>query len=207
MLTGLMASSAPAAVLLFGNGSGNIFFGESDGATVTSTVDISVETGVPGAQLEVTIAPDAGTIDFSAGAVGINGTGTGDGIDQIDPNETLSITLTIMGASGYTMELESIGVAFFPTTNGSAVLTYAGGSQDIDSTGSGTFAVPVAGTPNIGDDATLTLINDGPINNTPNNGTDSFKLQSLEVSFVPVPEPSVLLLGGLGFLTLLRRRR
>jgi MYXO-CTERM domain-containing protein len=40
-----------------------------------------------------------------------------------------------------------------------------------------------------------------------NNGNDSFDASVIDFQLVSVPEPSAALLGGLGMLALLRRRR
>lgn len=133
--------------------------------------------------------------------VQINGFGniavTGGDNNQVDNEETLTATLSLNGATTFTGGL-SLGFTSFQTGGVSAEETWnvitASGTQFFPA-GSGTNAT-------FDPSSFVTL---DPVSGNTNNGT--FNAQAFTVSITAVPEPSASLLGGLGLMLLLRRRR
>lgn len=120
---------------------------------------------------------------FQANDWGGNGTFSSIGIDV---SEFASVTISGAGTSVFnTPPAEFFN--FFYTLDGGTPINFAPGDEVVDTSGASNLVVGFA------------------FNH--NGGSDNVQVTNLSVDGVAVPEPSAALLGGLGLLALMRRRR
>lgn len=120
--------------------------------------------------------------EFQANDWGGNGTFSSIGIDV---SEFASVTISGAGTSVFAASTEFFN--FFYTLDGGTPINFAPGDEVVDTSGASNLVVGFA------------------FNH--NGASDNVQVTNLSVDGVAVPEPSAALLGGLGLLALMRRRR
>jgi hypothetical protein len=202
MALGLTFSSQ-AATLSFGTGSINTSVtGASDattgasgfGAGVTFDLTISV-TGFAGAGIG-TQSAGIGVLGGQAGA-GVDNDFNGTGGTNTVPVETMTFTISnVSGAAS--IVIDGIQV-LFGVDGGPGTEFYQIDSNPVASLNSTPELVAVGG---------VTTVTIGARDDDGVTGSDSrFAIGGLELTVIPLPEPSSALLSFLGLATLLRRRR
>ncbi|MGJ8644271.1 MAG: PEP-CTERM sorting domain-containing protein [Luteolibacter sp.] len=226
--TGLLLTGAANAASLLLPDAGQYNGGET---VVTSLV------GTDGATFDVTytlgVTANAHLTDPGANPVFINSTGTivgvGGGNDIVNhintlegnDNEGLSFTTltlsnfvagTLYTEAEYTNSLsfEGFSVASAGNANDGVNISYGAfgvttDNENLNNNGAGAEFIPLAGRTEFvtaGSSASnlFLIVDSGQSNNR-------WSVSGLEVSFVPEPSSSAMLLGGLGMLALIRRRK
>jgi autotransporter-associated beta strand protein len=183
--TGVAGSNAGLAFIKDGGGTLTL------SGTSTHTGDTTVSAGT----LLVTGALGATTVTVESGAA-IGGNGNLGGSLIFDPGAILDLTAASIGLNN----IDILDVSGAITLNNFAFANLVG--WDWANAAEGTYTLIDGG-------STVTLAGTTPTASNPydfGNGRQGyFQAGSLQV--VVIPEPGVALLGGLGFLVLLRRRR
>ena len=134
--------------------------------------------------------------------VQVNGFGnisvTGGDNNQVDGAEVLTATVSLIsGSSTYTGDYADLSIGFIRTFTGGVDSVAAESWDIITASGTQSFTGPGNTTANFAPSSFVSLDPDG----------STVNLQEFDVQISYIPEPSTALLGGLGLLALLRRRR
>ena len=202
IISGLLVLGSPvslgAVTFLTGNGSGRISApttGLNDAnAAASGTFSTSAGSGSAGVSFDFSFTTINGGSAPQTTGLGVNGGTAASGIDNNDgagPQEAIILNISNFSglAAGESLVITEV-LTSFGANEASETYTINGGSDLVFTTSPETINVP---------DATSVTIGAGSTGNT------RFVISSFTVAVVP--EPSAMLLGALGSLLLLRRRR
>jgi len=220
----LPLGTAMATLMLAGSLQAAVTFTVTDNVPGTSAIDLTTTLGsvsnVPGAlpaltytltNLDLTSVGGTATnqivfrINFTktgGTAVAYNGTGRiavsgGTDTNQIDPSETLTGTLSLIstdfsgGLTNLSIGFTRINLGGYATNDTNVDIIHDGGTINKDGTGLADVSF---------DPSSFVTIDTVA-------SADGVNLGAYDIQITAIPEPSAALLGGLGLLALLRRRR